>query len=202
MQVRDRIAVVADFERVRLGEDAVDAEIVRLIDFDVRFDSFLVNPIAVRREPLARRQLQVAAVRQIERCLDDALAERLVADHGRPRPFLERTGENLGRRGRAFVRQDEEAIRFRLTGATALRLTLPLRVLDLNDRRVRRDEPFDHRDDGRQQATRVSAHVDDEAIDVLTLEFLELFQKFVVGRFGELGHLQIADLLAGFFLHL
>ena len=68
-----------------------------------------VDPALVGRQPLGDRELERAAVLELDPLLDGALAERRLADERRPMPVLERAGDDLARRGAAAVDQDDDA---------------------------------------------------------------------------------------------
>src|SRR4029077_1609176 len=101
--------------------------------------------------------------------LHRALAERTRADDGRAAMILQRTRDNLGRRGRTAVDQDDDRLvlgevagarieplgRFGLAGAGRAWLAL---LKDL----------VGQRDDVREQPAGIVAQVDDEALKLVT----------------------------------
>src|SRR5690242_74218 len=109
-----------------LGRSRLDLVRDLLEHLDVGRDSLRLDRAAGRREVTRRREPQRAIARaERDDGLDRALAERARAKDGRALLVLQRAGDDLRRRGRTAVDQDDQRLAFdeiARTGVEALRL--------------------------------------------------------------------------------
>src|SRR5690606_13868496 len=77
------------------------------LDHDVRLDPGPLERTAGRGEVARGRELEAAAVREVEEGLHRALAVARQPEHGRAPVILQRTSDDLGGRGGALVDQDD-----------------------------------------------------------------------------------------------
>ncbi len=92
--------------RARSSASSVPARRRVVLDPDLGLDALAEDRLAVGGEVLADRQVECAALGQVDDLLEGALAVGARPDDGRDVVDLQRRGEDLGRRGRVAVDQD------------------------------------------------------------------------------------------------
>ena len=125
---------------------------------------------AAGRRVVARRGQPERAVALAERDdgLHRALAERAGADDGRALVVLQRAGDDLGRRGRAAVDQDDDRLALgEVAGAGVEALGLVGVAAAGRDDLALLEEGVGHRDRLIEQAARIVAQVEHEALELV-----------------------------------
>ena len=205
--VRRLLAVVRAAVRevrgeVRLAQVAAVDEQVHVLgvdrhrlNLDVGHDADALDRDVARREVLRDGELERPAVVVVAiQDLDRALAERALADDQRAVVVLERAGDDLAGRGAAAVLQhDHRVVRLGAFGARQLALGL-LRIVRRrgHDRAARQEDVGDaHR--LLQQAARVVAQVEHDALQVLLVQLGQRRLDVVAGVALEIRHAHVAD---------
>ena len=168
------------------------------VEHHVGHDALGLDRLAARRVVARGGDLQRRLRRQLAHRLHRALAEGLRAHHDGAMVILQRTGDDFARRCRAFIDQHDQRHRLHCIGQLAQRVRAAaaqvelgrglegrLRFGDLSvgrhDHGVARQEGRGHRDRCFEQAARIVAQVEHEALQVrvLLVDVFELLREVV-----------------------
>ena len=197
------------------AQRGVRAALGRVVDHDVRHDALGLNGLAARRVVARRGDLQRRVRAERAHGLHRTLAERLAAHDGGALVVLQRTGNDFAGRGRAFVDQHHHRHGLERRGQALERIgPAPAHVIfrtglvdrlaffDLavggHHRRAFGQESRRHRHGRIQQAARIVAQIQHDALDVrvFLVRVFDLADEVVHCAFLELAqaHPQVARL--------